>query len=275
MSIEPARAHRLRIVVERTVDAAKLPTVTDWEPRTDRCLLGRGSHCDLVLPDNSVGVEHLMLDLAPDSFTARALTASGTTLVEGRAVELGEQVTVSKLPALLQIGRYRVTIDPLQPTERVQFSQSLVYSESAPATGWLTLVKTNDHIAATVGGVSLEVSAAPLRALWLLADCPGRTVTRDELVFAVSRPGQPVEELCDFSGGSIDQAISKLRRAIQKVLEETLQADPTAQEASAIATKAGAQGLIATERGLGYRLVLASSLVRLVRQAKRHPYIRI
>lgn len=191
-----------------------------WIVDRERMVIGRGSDCDIVLPERPVSRHHAVIERDGGNFYLRDLGSKNGTYVNGHEVR--------DRPYLLRDG------DEIQIALRVKLGfvgadATLPLELEGPNRG-LRLDRAARKV--FVGGHELTppLSVAQYRLLELLLDHEGQVVSRDEIVHAV----WPEEEELGISEQAIDALVRRLRGRIAAV-------DPD-------------HAYIVTVRGHGFRL---------------------
>jgi hypothetical protein len=187
----------------------------------DSFLIGRGSDCDLVLPERQVSRHHARIERQADgTYHVHDLGSKNRTYVNG--VELGDQAQMLRDGDELQIALCVkigfVGADATLP---------LVAMGAAPG---LKVDRAGHQV--FVGGMELvpPLSPAQYRLLTTLLDAEGRVVSREEVVAAVWAD--------EAAAGISEQAIDALVRRLRERLAEL---DPE-------------HAYVVTVRGHGFRL---------------------
>lgn len=188
----------------------------------EEIIIGRGPHCDLILPDRRVSREHVRIWREGAHYYIEDLNSKNGTyvnaerLTERRELKDGDEIQIALAVKLKFIGSDATV--PLSLDEA-----------AGPQTGLWLDERTRQVM---IGGVVLEpqLSLYQYRLLHLLYQRQGAICTRDEVVRAVWP--EAVEE------GISEQAIDALVRRLRDRLAEI---DPTHQ-------------YIVTVRGHGFRL---------------------
>lgn len=192
-----------------------------WLVEDDTFLIGRGSDCDLVLPERQVSRHHARIERqANGTYNVQDLGSKNRTYVNG--IELGEQAHPLRDGDELQIALCVkigfVGADATLP---------LVTMGGAPG---LNVDRAGHQV--YVGGKELvpPLSPAQYRLLTTLLDAEGRVVSREEVVGAVWAN--------EAAAGISEQAIDALVRRLRERLAEL---DPE-------------HAYVVTVRGHGFRL---------------------
>jgi len=191
-----------------------------WIVDRDCVIVGRGSDCDVVLPDRQVSRHHIQIERDDSGYLLRDLGSKNGTCVNGEEVrdrpyrlKDGDEIQIALCVKMGFVGA-----DATLPLE-----------SSGPNRG-LHIDKAARRV--FIGGHELTppLSLAQYRLLELLLDHGGKVVSRDEIVMAV----WPEEEAMGISEQAIDALVRRLRDRISAV-------DPD-------------HAYIVTVRGHGFRL---------------------
>lgn len=194
-----------------------------WTIDGDEFLIGRGAHCQLILPERQVSREHIRIYREGDRYFLSDLSSKNGTWVNGEqvkgtTVELrdGDEVSIA-----LAVRMTYVASEATAP---------LMMDEKMPSKGVLRLDRESRRVFVRDHEVDPPLSLPQYRLLELLYDGDGRVCTRDEVISAVwpEAVGEGVSE----------QAIDALVRRLRDRLNET---DPDTQ-------------FVVTVRGHGFRL---------------------
>jgi pSer/pThr/pTyr-binding forkhead associated (FHA) protein len=194
-----------------------------WTIDGDEFLIGRGAHCQLILPERQVSREHIRIYREGDRYFLSDLSSKNGTWVNGEqvkgtTVELrdGDEVSIA-----LAVRMTYVASEATAP---------LMMDEKMPSKGVLRLDRESRGVFVRDHEVDPPLSLPQYRLLELLYDGDGRVCTRDEVISAVwpEAVGEGVSE----------QAIDALVRRLRDRLNET---DPDTQ-------------FVVTVRGHGFRL---------------------
>lgn len=194
-----------------------------WVIHGDSVTIGRGAHCDIVLPERPISREHLRIWRGEASYYVEDLNSkngtfcNGTPVTGARPLQEGDELQIALCVKMRFIGA-EATV-PLSLDEQRQVGEVGLHLD----------VHTRQ---VTINGQLLEPPLSPhqYRLLALLHERGGAISTRDEVVEAVwpDAVGEGVSE----------QAIDALVRRLRDRLAE---ADPEHQ-------------YVVTVRGHGFRL---------------------
>lgn len=174
-----------------------------WTVDNDPFLIGRGSDCDIVLPERQVSRHHVKITRENQQFFLHDLASKNGTHLNGVQVtgtaplQDGDEIQIALCVKLLFVGT-----DATLP---------LTFEQPTPAGN---LVLDADQRSIAIGGVELDppLSLAQFRLLHTLYEAEGAVVDRDAIVDAVW-PGT------DGAGVS-EQAIDALVRRLRDRLAE-------------------------------------------------------
>ena len=195
-----------------------------WTIQNESMLIGRGTECDLVLPERQVSRQHLRIKLVDDQYWVEDLNSKNGTWVNGQPLK-GER--------------------PLQDGDEIQIAMAVkvafVESEAtAPlvvgevptdiSAGHLRLDRDSRRVFIGDKEIDPPLSLPQYRLLELLMDANGAICTRENVIEAVWPEA--------VSEGVSEQAIDALVRRLRDRLAEV---DPVHQ-------------YVVTVRGHGFRL---------------------
>lgn len=174
-----------------------------WAIDNDPFIIGRGSDCDITLPERQVSRHHVKITHENSQYLLHDLDSKNGTHLNGVRVtgtaplSDGDEIQIALCVKLLFVGT-----DATLP---------LTFEESVPAGN---LVLDADQRAVTIGGEELEppLSLAQFRLLQALYEAEGAVVDRDEIVEAVW-PGTG-------GAGVTEQAIDALVRRLRDRVAE-------------------------------------------------------
>jgi DNA-binding response OmpR family regulator len=198
-----------------------------WILDREQVLIGRGAECDVVVPDRQVSRHHARVRRTPSGYLLEDLASKNGTHLNGKAIDRpvvlqdGDVIQIALVLGLVFVGT-EATI----PLGREEVGRSRVAGlqlDPAAHRVW-------------VSGQEIEPPLSPpqYRLLELLAQNPGRVVSREEVVEFVW-PGSEGE-------GVSDQAIDALVRRLRQRLRDV----------------DARQAYLLTVRGHGFRLENAS-----------------
>lgn len=196
-----------------------------WLLIKDEVTIGRGTECDIVVPDRQVSRVHARLRRAGEAFVVEDLKSKNGTHLNGaplqgaQPLQDGDLIQVALVANLMYVGSEATM--PL----RLETPPAEV---AAP--GWLRLDKAARR--AWVGDREIDpaLSVPQFRFLELLFDHPGQVCSREQVVETVWPEA--------VGGGVSEQAIDALVRRLRDRIAEI---DPDHQ-------------YVATVRGHGFRL---------------------
>lgn len=191
-----------------------------WIIDRDRMTIGRGSECDIVLPERQVSRCHAQIERDDGGYVLRDLDSKNGTYVGGQQVrdtpyrlKDGDEIQIALCVKMGFVGA-----DATLPLELTGPHRGLHIDQAARKV--------------FIGGheVTPPLSVAQYRLLELLLDHEGEVVSRDAIVEAV----WPEEEAMGVSEQAIDALVRRLRDRVSA-------ADPD-------------HAYIVTVRGHGFRL---------------------
>jgi len=191
-----------------------------WIIEQDQVIIGRGSDCDIVLPERQSSRQHAQIERDKDGYLLRDLASKNGTCVNGQEVrdkpyrlKDGDEIQIALCVKMGFVGT-----DATLPLELTGPGRGLRVDRAAKRV--------------FIGGHELTppLSVAQYRLLELLLDHEGKVVSRDAIVTAV----WPEEESMGISEQAIDALVRRLRDRISA-------ADPD-------------HAYIVTVRGHGFRL---------------------
>ncbi len=191
-----------------------------WIIEQDQVIIGRGSDCDIVLPERQASRQHARIERDKDGYLLRDLASKNGTCVNGQEVrdkpyrlKDGDEIQIALCVKMGFVGT-----DATLPLELTGPGRGLRVDRAAKRV--------------FIGGHELTppLSVAQYRLLELLLDHEGKVVSRDAIVAAV----WPEEESMGISEQAIDALVRRLRDRISA-------ADPD-------------HAYIVTVRGHGFRL---------------------
>jgi len=191
-----------------------------WIIDQDRVIIGRGSDCDIVLPERPVSRQHAQIERDDDGYLLRDLASKNGTYVNSQEVrdkpyrlKDGDEIQLALCVRMGFVGA-----DATLPLELTGPNRGLRVDRAARRV--------------FIGGHELTppLSLAQYRLLGLLLDYEGQVVSRDAIVAAV----WPEEEMMGISEQAIDALVRRLRDRVSAV-------DPD-------------HAYIVTVRGHGFRL---------------------
>jgi hypothetical protein len=191
-----------------------------WIIEQDQITIGRGSDCDIVLPERQSSRQHARIERDKSGYLLRDLASKNGTYVNGQEVrdkpyrlKDGDEIQIALCVKMGFVGT-----DATLPLELTGPGRGLRVDRAAKRV--------------FIGGHELTppLSVAQYRLLELLLDREGEVVSRDTIVAAV----WPEEEAMGISEQAIDALVRRLRDRISA-------ADPD-------------HAYIVTVRGHGFRL---------------------
>ena len=193
-----------------------------WTLHGNEVLIGRGSECDIVLPERQVSRMHARVRSEGDRFFIEDLDSKNGTFINGqqlkgeRELRDGDEIELA--------GAVKITFFGSEVTLPVTFG------EKAPSGGRLRLEENTRRVLVRNQELDPPLSLPQYRLLELLFEGEGRVCTREEVIEQVWP---------DVAGeGVSEQAIDALVRRLRDRLAEL---DPDHQ-------------YVVTVRGHGFRL---------------------
>ena len=171
---------------------------------TDEYMIGRGSTCELTLPERQVSRHHAQILLRDGSYVLKDLGSKNGTHLNGEqvigSVDLrdGDEIQIALAVKMVFIGTdatVPLTFDPPEPEKR------LVLDEAKR-----TVIIDNTEL-------SPPLSLAQFRLIRALFDADGSVVDRDSIVEAV----WPGTEGIGVSEQAIDALIRRLRDRLSEI----------------------------------------------------------
>lgn len=177
-----------------------------WVIDADEFIIGRGSECNIVLPERQVSRHHVKITRRGGSFYVQDLDSKNGTHINGRQIEDvasiqdGDEIQIAAAVKLVFIGTgatLPLTFEPPQP-ER-------------------PLVIDTSHRTVHIRGRELDppLSLAQFRLLQLLYDASGAVCSRDAIVDTV----WPGTEGIGVSEQAIDALVRRLRDRLAELDE--------------------------------------------------------
>ncbi len=193
-----------------------------WTLQNDTVVIGRGTECDLVLPERQVSRQHLRIKRAGEQYIAEDLESKNGTWLNGQplkgehALKDGDEIQLALVVRLAFVES--------------EATAPLSFTSAAPMAGRLRLDRDSRRVFIGEHEINPPLSLPQYRLLELLFDANGGVCTRDHVVEAVwpEAIGEGVSEQ------AIDALVRRLRDRIAEV-------DPVHQ-------------YIVTVRGHGFRL---------------------
>ncbi len=174
-----------------------------WIIDRERIVIGRGSDCDIVLPERQASRQHVAIERGEDGYLLRDLGSKNGTFVNGREVrdepyrlKDGDEIQIALCVRMGFVGA-----DATLPLELTGPNRGLRVDKAARRV--------------FIGGHELipPLSVAQYTLLELLLDREGEVVPRDTIVTAVWAE----EEALGVSEQAIDALVRRLRERIAAV----------------------------------------------------------
>ncbi len=193
-----------------------------WTVQGDSLIIGRGTECDLVLPERQVSRQHVRIKLVGDTYFVEDLDSKNGTWVNSqqlkgeRPLKDGDEIQIA-----LAVKIAFVESEATAP---------LAAGEIPPGTGRLRLDRDSRRVFIGEQEIDPPLSLPQYRLLEMLFDANGGICTRDHVIAAVWPEA--------IGDGVSEQAIDALVRRLRDRIAEI---DPVHQ-------------YVVTVRGHGFRL---------------------
>lgn len=181
-----------------------------WTIEGDEFVMGRGSTCQMVLPERQVSREHLRIYRDGDHYYLKDLDSkNGTWLnseqIKGDAVLLhdGDEISIALAVRMMYVAS--------------ESTAPLLMDEMQPQKGILKLDRESRRVFIREVEVDPPLSLPQYRLLELLYDGTGRVCTREEVISSVwpDAVGEGVSEQ------AIDALVRRLRDRLNEVDKQT------------------------------------------------------
>ena len=177
-----------------------------WTVKSDEFLIGRGSDCDLVLPERQVSRHHVKILRENGRFSLQDLDSKNGTYLNGEPVtgrvplQDGDEIGVALAVKLVFVGTgatLPLTFEPPEPERPLKLNEA--------------------RRAVRIKGKELSppLSLAQFRLLQLLHVAEGAVISRDEIVEVV----WPGTEGIGVSEQAIDALVRRLRDRLAELDE--------------------------------------------------------
>ncbi len=177
-----------------------------WIIEGDEFVIGRGSTCQMVLPERQVSREHLRIYRDGDHYYLKDLDSKNGTWLNGEQIK-GPAVLLhdsDEISIALAVRMMYVASESTAP---------LLIEEMQPQKGVLRLDRESRRVFIRDVEIDPPLSLPQYRLLELLYDGTGRVCTRDEVIAAVwpDAVGEGVSEQ------AIDALVRRLRDRLNEV----------------------------------------------------------
>lgn len=177
-----------------------------WTIETEQFIIGRGSDCNIVLPERQVSRHHVRIRRDDGRFILEDLDSKNGTHLNGRqvkesvALKDGDEIQIALAVKLVFVGTDATVPLTFEPP---QLEKSLVINDAKRSV--------------RIRGVDLEppLSLAQFRLLELLFEADGAVCSRDEIVEVV----WPGTEGLGVSEQAIDALVRRLRDRLAELDE--------------------------------------------------------
>jgi len=180
-----------------------------WLITADSISIGRGSECDLLLPDLQISRQHVRIDHEGEAFTLYDLESKNGTWVNGQPVRGPEGVVLHDRDEISLANAIRLVFVASDET-----LQSVVIDRDKPVAAETGLRIDRDARRVFVTGRELDppLSLPQYRLLELLIDLRGGICSREQVITAVWPEA--------ISEGVSEQAIDALVRRLRDRIAE-------------------------------------------------------
>lgn len=198
-----------------------------WTIQNETLLIGRGTECDLVLPERQVSRQHLKIKLVDDQYWVEDLDSKNGTWVNGaqlkgeRPLKDGDEIQIALA--------VKVAFVESEATAPLSFDE-IPQGATSTDPGSLRLDRDSRRVFIGEREIDPPLSLPQYRLLELLMDAHGAICTRENVIEAVWPEA--------MSEGVSEQAIDALVRRLRDRIAEI---DPVHQ-------------YVVTVRGHGFRL---------------------
>jgi pSer/pThr/pTyr-binding forkhead associated (FHA) protein len=182
-----------------------------WTVQGETLIIGRGTDCDLVLPERQVSREHVKIKLIGDTYYVEDLDSKNGTWVNGqqlkgeRTLKDGDEIQIA-----LAVKIAFVESEATAPLSAEEMAHSMA---AASGGGRLRLDRDSRRVFIGEQEIDPPLSLPQYRLLELLVDANGGICTRDHVIGAVwpEAIGDGVSEQ------AIDALVRRLRDRIAEI----------------------------------------------------------
>jgi len=252
--------------VERAPEGGEVRQGEIFELASEQVSVGRSPSAQLSLSDPSISSHHLTLEFGEHHFTIRNVSKRGSTWVDRRALEPGEEVEVEEV-AWIQPGRVLLHVSIAESTMPVETLYSLPLQPASDVVSEAEVFLEVDvglHPTVRIRGREQSLFPMALRVLWRLGESAGEVVSHDDLQDAIS-------PTASAGGMNLPQNITYLRDMFEEAIGYgELSEDELREELAECLGPARVQdmgqrellrALVQSVRGQGYRLNLTPEQV--------------
>lgn len=253
--------------VERAPSSGDVPLGATFEVASNTVVVGRGAAADVRLSHASVSTRHLTLEAREESFVLRNESEHGSTWVDRRALEPGEEVHIEEV-AWAQVGRVLLHISRSVLTTPVATAYSLPptsgVSEVEEDLEVFLEVEVGLHASVRVRGHEQPLFPMALRVLWRLCQSAGEVVSHQELLDALSPTatsgGMNLPQNITYLRDMFEEAIAHGELSEEELRDE-LEVCLGRERVEDMERRVMLRTLIQSVRGQGYRLNLTPAQV--------------
>ena len=217
--------------------------------------IGRGTGCDVVLPDQTISRRHLRIERTRDDFLIHNLSRRGTTYVAMQPLAFEETKRVRAEQVWVQVGRVLLRV--------CEFMSTQPYETVLPTPSGASLLRLTwygQHCEVRVREHLVSLFPSAVRALWLLAREPGHWVSHAALHAILS--DEHSMGAAELAGTRLPQVITYIREMLFEALEadfvtrEALSGALKDDEVASLNTRELLRRIVANRRAVGYCLQL-------------------